>query len=109
MELEADEVDHVGTALREGIAGTLWRGAKALTASSALLSLIPGRSKGKRKLSAVLGTLGALAVRFAVFEAGKRSASDPKATFRHQRAGHGGAEVMGVAAVTGPSGRRAVP
>ena len=109
MEREGDEVEHVGRALREGLAGTLWRGAKALTAASAVLSLIPGTSRGKRRLSGLLGTLGAVAVRFAVFDAGKRSASDPMATFRQQRSGRGGAEVMGVAAVTGPDARRAVP
>jgi formate-dependent nitrite reductase membrane component NrfD len=109
MEREGDEVEHVGRALGEGLAGTLWRGAKALTAASAVLSLIPGTSRGKRRLSGLLGTLGAVAVRFAVFDAGKRSASDPMATFRQQRSGRGGAEVMGVAAVTGPDARRAVP
>ena len=33
---------------------------------------------------------------------------DPRATFDQQRAGRGAAEATGVAAVTGPDGRRAV-
>jgi formate-dependent nitrite reductase membrane component NrfD len=108
VEREADEVEEVGRAMREGVAGSLWRAAKALTAASAALSLIQGRSKTRRRLSGVLGTLGAISMRFAVFHAGKRSATDPRATFRQQRAARGGAEATGRAAVTGPGGRRAV-
>src|SRR5437762_970870 len=48
------------------------------------------------------GHLGSLALRFAVFQAGKVSARDPRATFRQQRAGFGAAEVTGQAAVAGP-------
>ena len=108
VERDADEVAEVGRALREGVSGALWRAAKALTAASAALSLLQGRSRARRKLSGLLGTLGAVAVRFAVFEAGKRSAADPRATFGQQRAGRGGIEATGAAAVTGPDERRAV-
>jgi hypothetical protein len=108
VEREANEVQQVGDALKKGVGGALWRIAKALTAASAALSLLPGKSKGKRKLSGVLGTLGAIAVRFAVFEAGKRSAADPHASFAQQRSGHGGMEATGKAAVTGPGDSRAV-
>jgi formate-dependent nitrite reductase membrane component NrfD len=108
VEREADDVEQVGRVLHEGVSGALWRAAKALTAASAALSLFPGKSKARRKLSGVLGTLGAVALRFAIFEAGKRSASDPRATFTQQRAGHGAMETTGTAAVTGPDGTRAV-
>ena len=108
VEREADEVPEVGKALNEGVAGTLWRAAKALTAASAALSLFAGRSNAARRGSGSLGTLGAIALRFAVFHAGKRSASDPRATFRQQLAGHGGLEATGRAGVTGPGGERAV-
>jgi formate-dependent nitrite reductase membrane component NrfD len=108
VEREADEVEEVGTALHEGAAGTLWRAAKVLIAASAALSLVPGTSNARRRLSGALGTLGAISMRFAVFHAGKRSSVDPRATFRQQRAGRGGAEATGTAAVTGPDGRRAV-
>ena len=108
VEREANEVEQVGEALKKGMGGALWRAAKALTAASAALSLLPGKSKGRRKLSGVLGTLGAIAVRFAVFEAGKGSAGDPRASFAQQRAGHGALEATGKAAVTGPADGRAV-
>jgi hypothetical protein len=47
--------------------------------------LIPGRARWKRTTSSVLATLGALATRFAVFQAGKASARDPHATLAQQR------------------------
>jgi hypothetical protein len=108
VEREAGEVERVGGALKKGVGGALWRAAKAFTAASAALSLLPGKSKGRRRLSGVLGTLGAIAFRFAIFEAGKRSAADPRASFAQQRAGHGAMEVTGKPAVTGPGDARAV-
>jgi hypothetical protein len=50
----------------------------------------------------VLGTAGALGMRMAIFYAGVASARDPRATFEHQRSGHGAFEVTGEAAVSGP-------
>ena len=38
-------------------------------------------------LQGLLGTAGALALRFAVFHAGKASSRDPRATFLQQRGG----------------------
>jgi formate-dependent nitrite reductase membrane component NrfD len=108
VEREAATVEEVARPLREGVSGAMWKAARGLTAASLIVSLIPGRRRGKRVLSGLLGTAGSLAVRFAVFHAGKASARDPRATFRQQRGGHGAAEVAGRAAVTGPSGRRAV-
>jgi len=75
----------VGRPLRDGVSGALWNGAKAMTAASLALSLLPGRSRVKRLAIGVLGTAGAVALRFAVFHAGKASARDPRATFRSQR------------------------
>jgi len=108
VERDAREVDQVGKALTEGLSGSLWRAAKAMTAGSAVVSLLPGRSTARRMLSGIMGTIGAIAVRFAIFEAGRRSAADPRATFQAQRSGKGGAEATGRAAVTGPGDRRAV-
>jgi formate-dependent nitrite reductase membrane component NrfD len=108
VEHDASEVERVGEPLKRGVAGALWRASKALTAASLALSLVPGRSKAPRKAAALLGTAGSLATRFAIFRAGKESAADPVATFRHQREGHGGVEATGTAAVTGPDDRRAV-
>ena len=85
VEREANRVEPVGRPLREGISGTLWSAARAMTAASLVLSLLPGRSRAKRLAGGLLGTAGALALRFAVFHAGKASARDPRATFHQQR------------------------
>lgn len=64
-----------------GKAKRLFRLSKALTGSSAALSLA-----GARRASGLLGLAGALTLRFAIMEAGRSSASDPRATFEPQRA-----------------------
>jgi hypothetical protein len=107
VERDAGRVERVGRPLREGVAGALWRASKAFGTASLAFSLLPGRGRGKRTLSGLLGTMGSLALRFAVFHAGRASARDPRATFRQQRAGYGAAEAAGVAAVTGVQGRQA--
>lgn len=84
---DVDEPYHIG------LAGTLFNVAKATTAASVVLHLLPGSGRTKRAVSGVLGTVGAVTLRFAVFHAGKRSSRDPRATFRQQRTGHGAAEV----------------
>lgn len=99
MERQVSRVPRVGQPYREGVAGALWTAAKVATASSLVVSLLPGQSRGKRIAAGVLGTVGALCLRFAVFHAGRASALDPRATFRQQRAGHGAAEVTGSRAV----------
>lgn len=86
VERQAEGADPVvGRPLHEGLPGTLWKAAKAMTAASLILSLLPGRSRAKRAASGLIGTVGALAVRFAVLHAGKASARNPRATFRPQR------------------------
>lgn len=55
----------------------------ALTAGSLALSLLGGR-RG-RVAAGLLGTLGALALRFAVMRAGRRSTEDPRVAFAQQR------------------------
>jgi formate-dependent nitrite reductase membrane component NrfD len=85
VESDAAQVETVAKPLRQGVSGVLWKAAGALTAASLVLSLLPGESKLRRKTVGVLGTAGALALRFAVFQAGKASARDPRATFRQQR------------------------
>lgn len=87
MEHEAARVPQVGKPLYEGIAGALWTAAKVATASSLVISLLPRQTRGKRIAAGVLGTIGAVCLRFAVFHAGRASALDPRATFRQQRAG----------------------
>jgi formate-dependent nitrite reductase membrane component NrfD len=88
LESEADRVESVGKPLKTGLGGSLWKAAKALAGVGLFLSLIP-QTEGRRKLSGLVGSLGSLAVRFAIFHAGKASARDPRATFDQQRAGLG--------------------
>jgi formate-dependent nitrite reductase membrane component NrfD len=93
MEREVARVPRVGRSLHEGVAGALWTAAKVATASSLIVSLLPGQTRGKRIAAGVLGTVGALCLRFAVFHAGRASSLDPRATFYQQRAGYGAAEI----------------
>jgi hypothetical protein len=85
VERAAERVERVGRPLRAGISGALWQAARALTAASLALTLLPGRSRAKRLAGGLLGTAGALALRFGIFHAGKASARDPKATLHSQR------------------------
>ncbi|HYZ10307.1 MAG TPA: NrfD/PsrC family molybdoenzyme membrane anchor subunit [Actinomycetota bacterium] len=87
VERETGRTERVGRPLREGLGGSLWRAAKVLTAASLLLSAKPGRSRGRRTASGLLGTAGAISLRLALFHAGKASARDPRATFEQQRGG----------------------
>lgn len=75
----------VGRPLRHGSSGTLWKTAKLLGIASLAASLWPGSSRRRGLLAGALGTAGALAMRFAIVEAGKASARDPRATFEPQR------------------------
>jgi formate-dependent nitrite reductase membrane component NrfD len=94
LEREAAAVEVVAKPLKQGRSGVLWKASKLLTAASLALSLLPGeRSRTRTIAAAVLGTACGLAVRFAVMEAGKASAADPRATFQMQREGHGAAEL----------------
>jgi formate-dependent nitrite reductase membrane component NrfD len=85
VERDADRIELVGRPLREGLSGALWTTAKIATAASLALSLLPRRSRAKRVASGLCGTAGALALRFALFHAGKASVRDPRATFRPQK------------------------
>jgi formate-dependent nitrite reductase membrane component NrfD len=86
VERDASRVDRVGRAFKSGLPGTLWKASTALTLASFGVSLVGGRRRPARVIDALLGTLGGIGLRFAVFEAGKQSARDPHATFDQQRA-----------------------
>jgi hypothetical protein len=103
LEREAARVERVARSLHPGRAGLLLRAAKVLSAASLALNLAPGRSRWRTRASGLTGALGSLAFKWGLFEAGRASARDPRATFHQQRAGFGGAEVTGRAAVAGPS------
>jgi formate-dependent nitrite reductase membrane component NrfD len=87
LEHEVSRVPRVGKPLREGLTGTLWKAAKVATAASLVVSMMPGASRAKRIAAGLLGTAGAICLRFAVFYAGRNSALDPHATFQQQRTG----------------------
>jgi formate-dependent nitrite reductase membrane component NrfD len=87
VERDAARVERVAVPLNEGVGGKLWKTSTALGASSLLLSIMPGRSRTRTVASALLGVAGGVAIRFALFYAGKASARDPEATFELQRAG----------------------
>jgi hypothetical protein len=82
LEREAGRVPRVTRPLRRGLPGALWQGARLLTAAGLGLGLLSRR----HRLGALLGTAGAIALRFAVHHAGKHSARDPRASFAVQRA-----------------------
>jgi len=66
--------------------GVLWKASRWLTIAGLGMSIF-GRSRRAYWAGAILGTAGAIALRFAVFHAGKASARDPRATFELQRDG----------------------
>ncbi|QXE91963.1 hypothetical protein [Geomonas subterranea] len=63
----------------------LWTAAKAALVTGILVELLPVRSPLKRKVSGALTTIGAICLRFALLEAGKTAAREPRATFNVQR------------------------
>lgn len=85
MERRASRVPVVGRPLKKGFSGMLWRAAGVLTASSLAVLLLPRQSRAKRVIAGALGTLGSIALRFAVERAGVQSARDPRASFHLQR------------------------
>jgi formate-dependent nitrite reductase membrane component NrfD len=108
LERDASRVETVAEPLHEGSGGSLWKSAKVLTAAGVAGSVFLRGGPVKRVAAATLATAGALALRFAVFHAGKASSRDPRATASQQRAGHGAKEVTRTSAVVGSGERRAV-
>lgn len=92
---EASRMEVLERPLKHGPTGRMWKAAKLCTATSLVLGVWPGRRRWMKVAGALFGSAGALLTRFAVFRAGKASASDPQATFQPQRQGMGAAEVTG--------------
>ena len=93
MQRSSPRAPRVTESLRTGATGSLWRAGLLLTAAGLLASGLGNKSRARERFAAALTLAGALATRFAVFHAGKRSARDPRATFEGQRAGMGAAEL----------------
>jgi formate-dependent nitrite reductase membrane component NrfD len=66
----------VAKSLRSGRAGGLWRMARVLSLAGLAATLL-GKGRGGCLAAGLLGTAGALALRFAIVEAGKQSALAP--------------------------------
>ena len=84
-EAQTERIPAVGRPLRTGVSGLLWNSARALTMTGLMMSIF-GRGKRVHQVGAILGTAGSLVLRYAVMQAGKASARDPRATFHQQRA-----------------------
>lgn len=93
LERQTSVVPRVGRPLHDGLTGYAWRAATVLTTASLIATVFPVKSRKKHVVAGILGAAGSLLVRFAVHYAGMRSARDPRATFHHQRAGHGSPEL----------------
>ncbi|HSR99107.1 MAG TPA: NrfD/PsrC family molybdoenzyme membrane anchor subunit [Kofleriaceae bacterium] len=74
----------VDAPLHRGRSGSLWRGATWLGIASLAATVLPG-TRRRRWIAGALGTAAALLGRFAIIEAGRASAADPRATFGPQR------------------------
>jgi formate-dependent nitrite reductase membrane component NrfD len=85
LEYNVCRIERVGRPLREGFSGFLWQSAKALTISSAIVSILPGKSRPKRIVAGALGSIASLCLRFGIFYAGKASARDSRASIEQQR------------------------
>ena len=70
----------VARPLHHGRSGRRWRGAMWLGLASLAATLL-----GRPRVAGALGTAAAVAARFAIVDAGRASAADPRATFAPQR------------------------
>ncbi|WP_223640433.1 NrfD/PsrC family molybdoenzyme membrane anchor subunit [Corallococcus sp. EGB] len=95
VELEARQVVEVGRPLRTGASGALWALSRTCSMAGLVMDVLPGRARWKQVAADVLTTVGAVAARYAIMQAGKRSARNPQATFQGQRQGLGAAQVEG--------------
>jgi formate-dependent nitrite reductase membrane component NrfD len=93
FEREAAAVPRVARPLRTGVSAAMWRTSQVLSAAGLVASLISTR-RSVRRTAGLLGTLGAVMLRFAILQAGRASARDPHASFEQQRAGRGAADVV---------------
>jgi formate-dependent nitrite reductase membrane component NrfD len=86
LEKRLNQVDRVALPLRQGVSGFFWRASNVLTVASLAVNFLPMRKRKRQIAAGVLGTLGSLALRYAIHKAGTASAHDSRASFRLQRA-----------------------
>jgi formate-dependent nitrite reductase membrane component NrfD len=84
LEVGAARNPSTATVFYSGASGVLWKAAKACLAAGIILNLLPGTSSSRRRVGGILTTIGAVCMRFALFEAGKKAARDPMAVIRQQ-------------------------
>lgn len=83
--LHKKRIGMVKEAFEEGKARTFSRAADVLLAGGAVVAATSGRSRLRRAVGGAMLLAGSAYTRFAIFEAGLRSAADPKYTVQPQR------------------------
>lgn len=87
----AGRVREVGKPLHEGFSGALWGAGEILGAVALGLSICSPGHRRVRRAAGIAGTLAALALRFSLRYAGRRSAENPRATVGSRSRGAGSA------------------
>lgn len=82
---ESARVPGVDRPYEEGASGAVWRASTGLTVGSLVVDTVTRKSRSGRIAASVLATGGSIALRFALWLAGRASARDPHATFATQR------------------------
>jgi formate-dependent nitrite reductase membrane component NrfD len=85
LDKEVGRVERVARPYREGLSGSLWRASANLSYLGLALGVAARRSRAAQRAAGVVGAVGGIVTRFAVFHAGTASAHDPRATFELQR------------------------
>lgn len=81
----ARHLERVARPYQEGVSGAMWKTSTSLTVASLAVDTITGKRRSGRIAAALLGTVGSVCLRVAVWQAGRTSARDPRATFELQR------------------------
>ena len=81
LESDASRHERVGRPLKTGFSGFLWQSAKVLTVAGIILAVTPGKGRGKRVASGLIGTAASLCLRFGIFYAGKASGARSASEF----------------------------
>jgi formate-dependent nitrite reductase membrane component NrfD len=91
VDLELAKNPRARAPLHRGFAGACWTFSRVAAVASLAGAVLPKRARGVRRALDLVALAGEVALRFAVFHAGKVSARDPRATFHAQSAPVSGA------------------